>query len=146
MQIIVDMYDNSIPGVSLYHRSREHVVDGINKPFITVRAGQSLTAIVLALDKPILRFKNRTCSASFRTFHKISVIFRGVIFVAEQGERAKVMAVISRSDFFEQNQIWLVTLAKSPLLRLPNRPLRINSRKVKGILSRRRDVCYFEVI
>lgn len=79
--MIVDMYDNSIAGVSLYHRTREHVVDNVNLPFITVRAGQSFAAIVLAFTSAILRFNNRTCSATFRMFQKISVTFREYEFL-----------------------------------------------------------------
>lgn len=54
VQTIIDMYDYGIPSVRLYHRSREHAVDGNNLPFITVRAGQSFAAIVLVLDRRIL--------------------------------------------------------------------------------------------
>lgn len=47
-----------------------------------------------------------------------------VILDAEQGESVKVTAVISRRDIFERNQIWLVTLPKSPLFAVAEQALR----------------------
>lgn len=44
--MIVHMYDNGIPRISFYHRSREHVVDSVNLPLIAIRAGQSFAALV----------------------------------------------------------------------------------------------------
>lgn len=63
--------------------------------------------------------------AFFQTRLKIEVSLSGdfgtkVILDAEQDESVKVT---SRRDFFERNQIWLVTLAKSSLFAVAEQAL-----------------------
>ena len=82
--MIVDMYDNSIPGVSLYHRSREHVVDNVNLSFITIRAGQRFPAIVRQI-------KIRNLSILTHVISKVYSLVVGTSVISKSFERANTL-------------------------------------------------------